>query len=379
MRAHVLVDARLRKLAGRFVRLDVNTEEPRNAAFLERFPIDVWPTLLAVDPATDRVLVRRGGTATVHEILSLAREAEAMARAEETGAAEAALARAEGLVASRRHAEAAGAFRETLRAGGRAFPRRARAGEGLVQALGFAGDVEGCAAAAREVLAWVAPGAVRVRVAAQGLACALEEDEGPRRDADLAALEPPARRALVAPAALADDRSWLFDVVSQARSARDDEVGARAVARRWLAFLEKEAARARTPLARAAFDAQRLEAALRLGEPARALAPLRASERDLPGDFVPPSNLAVLYLELGRPADALAAADRALALAGGPRRIRVLVTRAKAQQALGDRPAAVETLRRALSEATALPDATRPRRPVAQAERLLAELGGGPE
>ena len=46
MRAHVLPDARLARLAGRFVRLDVNTEEPRNAAFLERFPIDAWPTLL---------------------------------------------------------------------------------------------------------------------------------------------------------------------------------------------------------------------------------------------------------------------------------------------------------------------------------------------
>jgi tetratricopeptide (TPR) repeat protein len=375
MRAHVLVDARLRKLAGRFVRLDLNTEEPRNASFLARFPIDVWPTLLVVDPATDRVVVRRGGTATVYEILSLARDAEALGRAEETGAAGAALARAEGLVAGRRHAEAAGAFRDALRAGGKAFPGRVRAGEGLVQALGYAGEVDGCAAAAREVLAWLPPGAARVRVAAQGLACAVEEDEGPRRDADLAALEPPARRALVMPGALADDRSWLFDVVSQARSARDDEAGSRAVARRWLAFLEREAGRARTPLARAAFDGQRLEAALRLGEPGRVLGALRASERDLPGDFVPPSNLAVLHLELGHPADALAAADRALALAAGPRRIRVLVTRAKAQQALGDRSAAVGTLRRALSEAAALPDATRPRRPVAEAEKLLGILG----
>ena len=361
MRAHVLVDARLRKLAGRFVRLDVNTEEPRSAAFLERYPIDAWPTLLVVDPARERVVVRRAGTATAYEILALAAEAERIVRGERAGEADAALARAEGLLAERRHAEAAAAFRDALRAGGAALPARDRAGEALVEALGFAGDPAACVDGAREVLAWIAPGPRRARIAAQGLACALEEDEGPARDRALRALEPPARRALVGPGILADDRSWLFDVLSEARAAQGDHAGEKGLA------------------SRSRKASQRLEAAQRLGEPRRALAPLRASERDLPGDFVPPASLAALYLELGRPADALAAADRALALAAGPRRIRVLVTRAKAQEALGWRLDAVQTLRRALSDAAALPDAVRPRRPVAEAEQLLAHLGGASE
>jgi tetratricopeptide (TPR) repeat protein len=379
MRAHVLVDARLGRLAGRFVRLDVNTEEPRNETFLERFPIDAWPTLLVLDPVKERVVVRRAGTATAEEILELAAEAERLVRAERTGEADAALARAEGLLAERRHAEAAAAFRAALAAGGPSYPARARVGAALVEALGFAGDADACVAGAREVLAWMTPGPRRARVAAQGLACALEEDEGARRDRALRALEPAARAALDAPGVLADDRSWLYGVLCEAHDAAGDRAGVKALAARWLAFLEREASRATTPLARAAFDAQRLEAALRLGEPRRALAPLRASERDLPGDFVPPSNLAALYLELRRPADALAAADRALALAAGPRRIRVLVTRAKAQEALGRRGDAAETLRRALSEAAALPEAARPRRPAAEAERMLGRLGGSAE
>src|SRR5690349_10827589 len=125
MRAHVLVDARLGRLAGRFVRLDVNTEEPRNEAFLERFPIDAWPTLLVLDPVRERVVVRRAGTATADEILELAAEAERLVRAERTGEADAALARAEGLLAERRHAEAAAAFRAALAAAGPSFPARA--------------------------------------------------------------------------------------------------------------------------------------------------------------------------------------------------------------------------------------------------------------
>jgi hypothetical protein len=90
---------------------------------------------------------------------------------------------------------------------------------------------------------------------------------------------------------------------------------------------------------------------------------------------VPPANLAAAHLALGRPRDALAAADRALALAEGPRRIRILVARARAQEALGDRAGARETLRRAIADAAAVPEAVRPRSPVIAAEAMLRELG----
>ncbi|HET8540743.1 MAG TPA: tetratricopeptide repeat protein [Anaeromyxobacter sp.] len=376
MRAYVLTDARLAKLAGRVVRLEVDTEKPRNAPFVERFPIDAWPTLLAIDPATEQVVLRWAGTATAAQIERLALDAERAIRAGQTSRADEALARADRLMGERRHAQAAAAYREALQAGGKGWERRERAAEAVVQASGFAGDPAACAGAAREVLPALAPGAAAARAAAPGLACALELDDDGARAAALDALEPLGRKALAAGGVLADDRSWLYDQLAKARADRGDAAGARAVARRWLAFLEGEAARARTPLARSAFDGQRLQAAIRAGEPARALPALLASERDLPHEFVPPTNLGVLYLELGRPKDALAAAERALARAGGPRRIRVLVLRAQAQDALGDRAAARATLERALSEAAALPDATRPKGYTAKAEKLLAELGG---
>ena len=44
--------------------------------------------------------------------------------------------------------------------------------------------------------------------------------------------------------------------------------------------------------------------------------------------------LGVVYLELGRPTEALAAAERALALAEGPRRIRIMVLKAQADGSL---------------------------------------------
>jgi hypothetical protein len=313
----------------------------------------------------------------VAQIEGLARDAERALRRERASTADQALARADLLLGERRHAEAAAACREALAAGGAAWPGRARAAETLVQALSLAGDPAACAAGAREALPLLAPSAAAARAAAAGLACARELADDDARDSALDALEPRARAALAAAGVLADDRSWLYDELAAAREARGDAKGAGALGRRWLAFLEGEAARATTPLARAAFDGQRLRAAIRAGTPARALPALLASERDLPGEFVPPTNLGVLYLELGRPADALAAARRALARAEGPRRVRVLVLEAQAHEALKDAPAARAALERALAEAAALPEASRPGGQVARAERMLRALPAG--
>jgi hypothetical protein len=206
------------------------------------------------------------------------------------------------------------------------------------------------------------------------LSCALEL-EGDARRAALAALEPDARRRVEARGVLADDRTWLYESLADAREAQGDAAGARSLAIRALAFVEGEAKRAKTPAARSAFDAQRLRLAMRLGEPARVLPALLASERELPGEYVPPTNLAVLYLALDRPKDALAAADRALARAEGPRRIRVLVLRAEAQERLGDTPGARDTLARAIAEGEALPESARPESQLEKAREMLGAAG----
>lgn len=379
MRAYVLPDARLVKLAGRFVRLDVDTERLGSAAFVEKFPIDAWPTLLVIDPSNEAVVVRWVGTATAAQIERLALDGERAIRAGQASRADAALARADRLLGERHHAEAAEAYREAVTVGGPGWAGRERAAEARVQALGLSGDAPRCTAAARESLPLVRSPASRARVAAQGLSCALDLDAGPARAAVLPALERTARGVLAAPGVLADDRSSLYDELSAARAAAGDHAGAKALARRWLAFLDREAARAPTPLARSAFDSPRLSAARRLGEPARALPALLASERDLPGEFAPPALLAAAYLDISRPADARAAAERALSRAEGPRRIRVLVLRAQAETALGDRAAARATLEQALREGEALPEALRPEGNLRQARKRLAELGAHAE
>ncbi len=67
MRATVLRDAARTRRAGRFVWLEVDTEKPENAAFLEAFPIDSYPTFLVVDPATGKAALKWIGSATAAE------------------------------------------------------------------------------------------------------------------------------------------------------------------------------------------------------------------------------------------------------------------------------------------------------------------------
>src|SRR5205085_3769326 len=122
----------------------------------------------------------------------------------------------------------------------------------------------------------------------------------------------------------ADDRSAAYGTLVDARRDAKDDAGALAAAEAWASFLEREASRARTPDARAVFDSHRLGAYLELDQPRRAIPMLQASEKDLPGDYNPPARLAAAYNAMKDWDDALAASERALKLAYGPRRLRIL-------------------------------------------------------
>jgi tetratricopeptide (TPR) repeat protein len=147
------------------------------------------------------------------------------------------------------------------------------------------------------------------------------------------------------------------------------------MAGRWLTFLENQAAAAGSVEARAAFDSHRVGAALALGDPARAVPALLASEHDLPDDYNPPARLAILYRELGRFDDALAASRRALDRAYGARKLRIFDARADIYTKKGDRTAAKRTLEEALAYADSLPRSQQPQAFLAQLRKKAAAIG----
>jgi tetratricopeptide (TPR) repeat protein len=140
-------------------------------------------------------------------------------------------------------------------------------------------------------------------------------------------------------------------------------------------FLEAEGARAPSVEARAALDSHRVSAALALGDPGRAVPALLASERDLPDDYNPPARLAILYREMGKNDEALAASQRALDKAYGARKLRIYDARADIYVKMGDKAAAKRTLDEAVRFAQTLPESQRPVRLVATLEKKSAGLG----
>src|SRR5262249_24946511 len=143
--------------------------------------------------------------------------------------------------------------------------------------------------------------------------------------------------------------------VASERKSAGDEAGRRKVLSERAAFLEKAAAEAKNPEARAVFDAHRLGTYLALGEPERAIPMLEASERDLPDDYNPPARLASAYRAMKRYEEALPVPALALAKAYGPRKVGILQTRADIYASKGDPAEARKTMEETLQYAEALP------------------------
>ncbi len=362
MRAYVFTDASLKKQAGRFVWLSIDTEKEKNAPFLARYPVEVWPTLMVVDPAHEQAVLRWPGSLNAQQLVKLLDDGERAARGDDP------LARADRLNAEGKKQEAAAAYRAALPS----LPadKRPRAIESMLAALAMAHQTDACVQAAIELVPSMPRGPSFANAVSFGLGCAGDE-KGEAQKKALATLEPLGDEAVKLPGLLADDRSGLYETMVDLRDAAGDAAGKKALAARWLAFLEGEAGKAKTPEQRAAFDPHRVNAALALGEPQRAEAALKQSERDLPGDYNPPARLAIIYRAAKRWDDALAAADRALAKVYGPRALRVYDLKAGVQLDKGDRAGAKATLEKALAIARALPVEQRRAENVAAIEKKL--------
>jgi tetratricopeptide (TPR) repeat protein len=357
MRAFVFTDKALARHAGRFVWLAIDTERPESAAFLEKFPVEVWPTLFVVNPTTEKAALRWLGTATVPQLEALLEDGERAMRGDGPGM-EAKLARADKLYAEGKAADAVPLLRELLSTAPEGWARRARTVESLLGALQELDQHEACSQLARAELPRLPRSPSWSNAAMSGLFCALEvPKDAPGRKEAIDALEKKVQESLAPPLIemAADDRSGLYLALLSVRDSAGDAEGKKRIAGEWATFLEGEAGRAETPAARTVFDSHLMSAYLALGQPERALPMLERSERDLPDDYNPPARKAVIYRELKRYDEALAANDRALARVYGPRKIRVLVDRAETLAAKGDRGRARKTLEDALAYARSLP------------------------
>jgi tetratricopeptide (TPR) repeat protein len=275
------------------------------------------------------------------------------------------------------YAAAAAAYQDALAKAPADWPRYGRAVESLLYALQQTDAYEQGVQLALGAYPRLPRTPSTANIAASGLDCALHlPREHPRRAAYVAALERIARTVADdrgIPMA-ADDRSGVYIVLLSAREDARDSTGAHATAAAWSAFLDGEAARAKTPEARAVFDSHRLSAYIELGQPERAVPMLTAAERDLPGDYNPPARLAIAYKAMKRWSEALAASDRAMAKAYGPRKLLFYQTRSDIYLGLADSTSARRTLREAVGFAEALPPGQRSESTIATLKKTLQAL-----
>jgi len=375
MRAYVFTHPSLARHAKDFVWLGIDNENPKNAEFRKRFPTPGLPTIFVIDGASQTARVRWLGGMTVPQLHAFLDDVHAGGNM--PPALLATVASADSLYGASDYAHAATAYAAVLTNAPADWHGATRLVESEMFALSQTGDNAGAVALAREQLPRLGHTVSGLSVASSALdaSVALPESLATRRAA-IAEFESRVHELVddTTFVAAADDRSGAYISLLEARHDARDDAGAHAVALEWSAFLDGQAARARTPDERAVFDPHRLSAYIELGQADRAVPMLLASQRDLPGDYNPSQRLATAYKELKRWDDALAASDKAMALAYGPRKLLVFTTRADIFAGKGDGAMARKTLQDAIAYANALPEDQRSPARVASLQKKLDGL-----
>ena len=358
MRAFVFTDKALEGYAGRFVWLAVDTEKSNNTNFLAKYPIHVWPTLLVVNPKNDAVLLRYAGGATVPQLSKLLDESEKTYKTKTLSSADSLLASADKMSNEEKYAEAAKLYEQAIAKAPKKWMHLGRSAEAAIFSLMMANENAHCAQLALDWYPRLAGTVSGANVASGGLSCATElKPDDPKRAAALETLEKATRDSLYDKSIplSGDDHSGLYDSLVSARETVKDEAGAAKLRDDWIAYLEGEAAKAKTAEQRAVYDPHRLSLYIMLKTPEKAIPMLEQSEKDFPNDYNPPARLALAYKAMNRFDDALAASDRAMARVYGPRKITVFRTRYDIYMAKGDKEMAKKTLEEAIHYAKSLP------------------------
>jgi tetratricopeptide (TPR) repeat protein len=373
MRAFVFTDKALAGDAGRFVWLSINTEKAANAEFLKKYPVNVWPSFYAINPSTEKIALRWVGGASVAQLKKILADAERAVQPAGSNLARE-LARADTLYGEGKNKEAAAAYRKAIAIAPKDWPSYRRTVESLLFALSDSDDPATSLDVARAAMPQLRHTTSAATVASSGLEAALAlPDTAPDKKRSCEEFEKVAREVVddKTLALAGDDRSGLYQDLIEARKSAGDKDGERRVTAEWSAFLDGEAARAKTPEERQVYDSHRVSAYIAVGAPEKAVPMLEESQKDSPDDYNPPARLALAYKAMKQYEKALEASDRALALGYGPRKIGILLTRADIYKEKGDDASARKTMEEALRYAEGLPEGQRSDRQIAALKKKL--------
>ncbi len=350
MHHYVFTDPAIKPLAERMVFAAVDTDRPENKAFADKYSMNMWPTLLVINPEGERVVGYWPGAASTRELLAFAeRSLQTLDGQSELDPSSPA-----GLLAAAREAQARGDVKAAAKAYGEAARSESIEGAlksaallGWIQTLKASRQWKRCVEVGGEFLDAV-EGAARPVDFARYLAMCANNLSGVTEKKQARALAIARLRALTQtpPAgASVDDRADALDALARALERQGDRAAARAADEQRLALMEEAAKAAPTPEIAATYDYGRANAYVALGRAPEAIAMLERRERELPKSYEPPARLATVYQSVQRWPEALAAIERALERSYGPRKLRYMSVKADIQGRMNDLAGQVETLR----------------------------------
>ena len=314
MKNFVLPDPRLKPERKAYTWLALDFDNERNSDFFAKFPVNAVPTFFILS-ADGQVRGRKIGATSLPEMQAfLAGGHDALMNAERLLAAGDYTAAAKAFAAIRPPPEVSAAW-------------RTRRWAGTVEAL-WRTDEAACAQTGIQALPDFPASGGSIETISIMLGC-IESLPRPQKMKAARAvrdrLESWAARDDVPLSG--DDRSTLFGLLIDTAHLMDDTKAVNTYWARRKAVLERAAASAPTPAARATYDAHRLDVYMQLGETERALRMLEASEAAQPDDFNHPWRQAQVYLQQRNFDKGLAAIDRALNHGYGGRKLRLYATK----------------------------------------------------
>jgi tetratricopeptide (TPR) repeat protein len=374
MQEFVLTDAKLPQAVTRFVFLSIDTERAENSEFLSHFPTSGWPTFYVLSPKGPRVRGRWLGAASPSQFarfLADAEHAEELAQNGEATRKEPWTSLAEGdtLASEARYAEAAKRYADALARAPADWHRAPDVRVALSSALSRSGNISACVNMAFEpAFESLTPAISAADHASYTLGCAERlPASDPRRRRALERVE----KRLVAlceqgaDELTPDDRGDACGNLISVREALGSAAGAREAAEIRLRVLEA-ASRGMPDDVAVMYDPARVDTLLTLGRGDEALRLAEAREATLPDNYTPPYSIARVALKLGRWPLGLAAIERALRLAHGPRRANVYGVQADLLLGAGRERDAIAALEEQLRVLEALPE----KQKRSEAERL---------
>jgi hypothetical protein len=370
MRREVLNAAAVPELAA-VVPLAIDTERAENDAFLRDFPVGVWPTFYLIDPTTRAVRGRWLGAASPAQLQQWLKDS---ARADSKAAA--LLRQAEELSAKKNHVDAATSYRAALAEAPPDWPGRPAALVALSSALLKQRDYDGCLELARTEAQKLPASVSAVDFASVSASCADRAQDPQAARAVRLLLEASLVRSCeaAAPGASADDQADACDNLRRVREALGDRAGAERAAEQALGAI-KRATSGVSPETELIHDWLRTTNLAYLSRSQEAISLLLERERAVPLSYNPPHYLARLYRDLRQWPEGLAAIERAIAKAYGPRRAGFLGLKAELLQGAGRTDEARRVLEQQLAEYRALPPSQRQPDAEAAVEKRLTSFG----